>query len=598
MRRCVDRHAGTGGAGGAVAIRGDTDIESNIHQFNLDKISHDKRLKLLVEEGRFINSHDAIQEQQQLLVLDARRSLVKEIQSKAFYAILADESTDVTKLEQLSFSIRSCDENYTVKEDFVGIYNCCHGISSDALMSYLKDILLRCNLDPTKVAGIGFDGASAMRNLAAKMKGVCGDQASYFHSLAHCNELIVKDAHEVSPLLSESLAICQSLYAIVGAYPKRVSLLENVQRDAKNEAESEDYNVLRLKSLSMTCWTTRAKAANVVLSKTEELKATLGLLAKDKSVTAETRAKIKGILPQFCSQKKMFGLQATYELVGLLENLSVQLQSVGLTADFATLCINSASARLNEMRSDVEFERILKRTLAMPSVITSEPAAAPRSRKIPRRLNDSDVVTTERLTLGGATQEVTQDHSLKQPYFEAVDALKQSISERFEQEGMKVVRQIESYLLSACNRKQVPVSMEALKIPFVDALHLVDELKGLPAIIGLYNATADIRIKEVTKVSTLCDIFNEMPAAKVANPQTHKLLMLYHTMPLATASCERSFSVMRCVKTWVRSRSGQNHLNNIMFAHIHKTAMDQINFEKVASDFINLNDERKRYFGY
>jgi len=298
----------------------------------------------------------------------------------------------------------------------------------------------------------------------------------------------------------------------------------------------------------------------------------------------------------------MFGLQATYELVGLLENLSVQLQSVGLTADFATFCISSASARLDEMRSDVEFERILKRTLAMPGVITSELAAAPRSRKIPRRLNDSDVVTTERLTLGGATQEVTQVHSLKQPYFEAVDALKQSISERFEQEGMKVVRQIESYLLSACNRKQVPVSMEALKIPFVDALDLVDELKGLPAIIGLYNATADIRIKEVTKVSTLCDIFNEMPAAKVAlrlmKSQTHKLLMLYHTMPLATASCERSFSVMRRVKTWVRSRSGQNHLNNIMFAHIHKTAMDQINFEKVASDFINLNDERKRYFGY
>jgi len=492
-----------------IAIRGDTDIESNIHQFNLDKITHDNGLKLLVEEGRFINSHDAIQEQEQLLVLDARRSLVKEIQSKAFYAILADESHDVTKLEQLSFYTRACDENYAVKEDFVGIYDCCHGISSDALMSYIKDILLRCNLDPTKVAGFGFDGASAMRSLAAKMKEVCGDQASYFHCLAHCNELIVKDAHEVSPLLSESLAMCQSLYAIVGAYPKRVALLENVQRDAKNEAESEDYNILRLKSLSMTRWTTRAKAANVILSKTEELKATLDLLAKDKSVTADTRAKIKGLLPQFCSRKKMFGLQATYELVGLLENLSVQLQSVGLTADLATFCIRSASGRLDEMRSDVEFERILKRTLAMPGVITSEPAAAPRSRKIPRRLNDSDVMTTERLTLGGATQEVTQVHSLKQPYFEAVDALKQSISERFEQEGMKVVRQIESYLLSACNRKQVPlpVSMEALEIPFVDALDLVDELKGLPAIIGLYNATADIRIKEVTKVSTLCDIF-------------------------------------------------------------------------------------------
>jgi hypothetical protein len=146
----------------------------------------------------------------------------------------------------------------------------------------------------------------------------------------------------------------------------------------------------------------------------------------------------------------MFGLQATYELVGLLENLSVQLQSVGLTADIATFFISSASARLDEMRSDVEFERILKRRHAMPMVIICKPAAAPRSCKIPHRLDDSDVVTIEPLTLGGATQEVTQVQSLKQRYFEAVDALKQSISERFEQEGMKVVRQIESYLLSAC----------------------------------------------------------------------------------------------------------------------------------------------------
>lgn len=179
---------------------------------------------------------------------------------------------------------------------------------------------------------------------------------------------------------------------------------------------------------------------------------------------------------------------------------------------------------------------------------------------------------------------------------EAVDALKQSLSERFDQKGMVVVRQIEKCLLSACNGKEV--STEALQIPFVGVLYLNGELKGLPVIMRLYNATADVRIKEVTKVSTLCDIFNEMPSAKVANPQIHKLLMLYHTMPLATASCERSFSVMRRVKTWVRSRSGQNHPNNVMFAHMHKNAMDQINFEWVASEFINLNEGRKRYFGF
>jgi hypothetical protein len=101
----------------------------------------------------------------------------------------------------------------------------------------------------------------------------------------------------------------------------------------------------------------------------------------------------------------------------------------------------------------------------------------------------------------------------------------------------------------------------------------------------------------ITKITTLADVFNAIPAAKVGSPQIHSMLMLYHTMPLSTSSCERSFSVMRRKKTWVRSKSGQNHLNNIMFSHIHKKAMDEINFERVASEFMQHTDGRKHCFG-
>lgn len=160
-----------------VAIRGDTDLESNIHQFNLDKSFHNDDLKVLMNDGRYVDSHDVLQEQEQLLVLEARRSILREIQKKPFYAILGDESTDVTKLEQFYFSVRSCNDNYEVKEDFIGIYECNTGVSSDALVENVKDILLRCNLDPSKVAGIGFDGASTMKCVAEKLKVVCGEQA-------------------------------------------------------------------------------------------------------------------------------------------------------------------------------------------------------------------------------------------------------------------------------------------------------------------------------------------------------------------------------------------------------------------------------------
>jgi hypothetical protein len=279
-----------------VAIRGNTDLDSNIYQFNLDKARNDKVWKLLLDEKRYVIVHDILSGQEQMLVLSARRNLLNKILGKRFYSILADESSDVSKTEQLSFSVRTCDDSYKVSEDFIGIYECSQGLSSDALLHYTKDILLRCGMDGENMAAKSFDGAPAMKSLTRMLKVDVVPNAIYVHCFAHCNELIVKDATKLSDLLATSLDLCQSLYAIVGAYPKRILLFEKVQDDFKNEMDGNDCEILRLQSLSATRWTTRVKAAEVVFKKTAEVHATLQMLQTDPSVSIETKARIRGIL--------------------------------------------------------------------------------------------------------------------------------------------------------------------------------------------------------------------------------------------------------------------------------------------------------------
>ena len=196
-----------------VAIRGNTDLDSNIYQFNLDKARNDKALKLLLDEKHYVTVHDILSEQEQMLVLSARRNLLNKILGKRFYSILADESSDVSKTEQLSFSVRTCDDSYKVSEDFIGIYECSQGLSSDALLHYTKDILLRCGMDGENMAAMSFDGAAAMKSLARMLKVDVAPNAIYVHCFAHCNELIVKDATKLSDLLATSPDLCQSLYA-------------------------------------------------------------------------------------------------------------------------------------------------------------------------------------------------------------------------------------------------------------------------------------------------------------------------------------------------------------------------------------------------
>jgi hypothetical protein len=172
-----------------------------------------------------------------------------------------------------------------------------------------------------------------------------------------------------------------------------------------------------------------------------------------------------------------------------------------------------------------------------------------------------------------------------------------SLNDRFEQEGVTAVRNIENCLIAAANGDETKMNTAALSFPFIDNDLLQDEVRGLSTVIKLFNATADVKLREVTTVSTLYNVFNSLPSAKVASPQIHKLLKLYGTMPLSTASCERAFSVMRRVKSWVRANLGQNGLNNVMFAHIHKQLMDEVDFDAVAKEFVTRSDARRRYFG-
>ena len=106
-----------------IAVRGDTDLKSNIYQFDLDKAINDKGLKLLRQEKRFVSAHDTVEEQMQVLVLTARRDLLSRTLEKDFYTIVADESSDVSKKEQLSFCVRTCKVCHEITEDFDGFMN-------------------------------------------------------------------------------------------------------------------------------------------------------------------------------------------------------------------------------------------------------------------------------------------------------------------------------------------------------------------------------------------------------------------------------------------------------------------------------------------
>ena len=74
-------------------------------------------------------------------------------------------------------------------------------------------------------------------------------------------------------------------------------------------------------------------------------------------------------------------------------------------------------------------------------------------------------------------------------------------------------------------------------------------------------------------------------------------MLYYNTIPLSSATAERTFSSMRRVKTWLRSRMCANTLTNYLFATIHKERFDLVDTEEIAREFVLQSSQRMNYFG-
>ena len=68
-------------------------------------------------------------------------------------------------------------------------------------------------------------------------------------------------------------------------------------------------------------------------------------------------------------------------------------------------------------------------------------------------------------------------------------------------------------------------------------------------------------------------------------------------LPSTTASCERSFSGLRRLKTYLRSTMDQQRLNSMIIAAAHTEKLDSIDLFSVAQDFASLNDARRKMYG-
>ena len=121
----------------------------------------------------------------------------------------------------------------------------------------------------------------------------------------------------------------------------------------------------------------------------------------------------------------------------------------------------------------------------------------------------------------------------------------------------------------------------------VDVTSLSTELEVLKSICKKNKPSHTLEIIEVLKQ---CDNWLIIPSVV-------KIVKLLLVVAPTTATAERSFSMMRRVKTWLQATMKQKRFNSLAILTSHKDITDDIDLTEVANIFVSGHDQRYNHFG-
>ena len=561
-----------------LALRGHDEKEGNMMQLLQMWSFHDADVKEWLREGKYL-SHVIVNEQIKLMGDHVLREILSEIKSCMFYAIQADEATDVACNEQMCVSIGWVSKEYEIFEEPIGLVQM---TKTDAatIFAALKDVLLRCVLPVNSCRGQAYDGASVM---SGHLHGVASrfkeeePAALYVHCFAHCLNLCLQDASRSCSSVRDGLELVMEIVKLIKYSPKRTTLFNTM----KSQLSPETQN---LKPLCPTRWTVHTVAIKAILDNYETLLSTLEEI--NTTGRDEYAMKAGGFVRQLQLFSTFFGLKLCMVIFAPTEQLSRTLQSKDTTVQEAREAALVTENFLRRQRTDSTFEDFYKALVADSQNLTEEPVL-PRQRKLPRRIDDG----------APSHHPSTPSDMYRQKYFEALDVVCEEINRRFDQKDLKVVIDIESLLLDSANgiTRDIPDSITNTYRSDIDKERLSLHLQMLPDAVKQYSVST-LPIKKVTSVRTLCDVLN-FGGIKQLLSQVHILLQLFLTIPVTTATSERTFSALRRLKTYLRTTMSQDRLNHLLLLYCHKARTDAIDLSRITSAFVSVNERRLQYFG-
>lgn len=314
----------------------------------------------------------------------------------------------------------------------------------------------------------------------------------------------------------------------------------------------------------------------------------------EENLQTEVRSRIIGCRAQMMSFKFFYGINLSFTIYSITDNLSKALQAEALSAmesqETAKLSFETLQRMRSQENSDAFFDTVKSKAERIDFI---EEPSLPRKKRTPNYRTLEQYFDVQGLASNSVAYHPSDAReSFRLIYFEVLDSIISVIKERFNQPSFQAYMKMESFLLKAINGSCTKEEHEFLHENYyadIDVDFLEAEKEVWKTIFCDSNPNCFRDIHKTIKSLPSCK--------KLMIPTMIKLCELILVNPATSCTAERSFSTARRLKTWLRSTMTNQRFNSLAILNTYKTFTDKLDLCKIAKDFVSKNDERYNQFG-
>ena len=267
------------------------------------------------------------------------QSILCRMKKSKFYAIMADESTDVSSKEEMSICGRWVEDGKAM-EHFLGIVRA-REVNAQSLARYLLEFLQEKGLDVKRMRGLGFDGAATMSGAKSGVQlrlRFHTPSALYVHCRCHQLQLASVYAADEHSEVKRMFGTLLTMWKMFHYSPKKAEKLAEIQA-------ALDSPELKIQKPSDTRWLARERCVRAVRMSLPALVATFQEIYDEKG-----NAEAYGLMRLFCKYKSVACLYMLCDILHTLAKLQGSLQSQSLNLACVPGMVEGAIARLKELK--------------------------------------------------------------------------------------------------------------------------------------------------------------------------------------------------------------------------------------------------------